>query len=328
MKTAFAGFRHDHIFVLYDQVINHPDFEIVGAFEEDEQSRIKAESKGVDFCYSDYQQLLDDKNVETVVIGFCYGDRGRAVIEALKKGKHVICDKPLCTSMDELYEIEKLSKEKNLAVSCMFTMRFESKINAVKDLIQRGELGRINNIYMGGQHPLQYGRRPSWYFEKGKHGGVINDIAIHGVDLISYLLSDSVKTVNGARCWNAYAHEEPQFYDSAQFMLTTKHGVGVIADVSYSVPDGVEFALPYYWQFYIWGTKGVISFALNEKTSTYYTKGDAKPKILDEKSVKNSEYLSDFLDGINGKNDIILDTEESISSTKSTLLIQSIADKT
>ncbi len=321
MKTAFAGFRHDHVFVLYEQVKNHPNFEIVGAFEEHEESREKAKNRGVVFTYDSYAGLLKDESVQTVVIGFCYGERGRAVIEALKSGKHVIVDKPLCTKIEELDEIEKLSKQKNLTVSCMFTMRFESKINAVKELIESGELGEINNVYFGGQHPLQYGRRPSWYFEKDKHGGVINDIAIHGIDLISYLLSDSIEKINGARAWNKFATNEPEFLDSAQFMLTTKNGVGVIADVSYSVPDGVEFALPYYWQFYLWGTKGVISFALNEKTSTYYTKYDKEPKILVEKQPK-TDYLTDFLRAVNGEEKAILSSRSVFLSTRQTLQVQ------
>ena len=326
MKVAFAGFRHDHVFVLYEQVKNHPDFEIVGAFEENEESVAKAKSKGVVFTYDSYEELLNDESVQTVVIGFCYGARGGAVIKALASGKHVIADKPLCTKESELDEIERLCKQTGLTVSCMFTMRFESKMNAVKELIESGELGEINNVYFGGQHPLQYGRRPSWYFEKGSHGGVINDVAIHGIDLISYLLSDSVKMVNGAREWNKYAKDEPQFLDSAQFMLTTKNGVGVVADVSYAIPDGVEFALPYYWQFYIWGTKGVISLALNEKMSTYYVKCDKEPKTLQEKPIK-TDYLTDFLRAVNGEKNVVLSSEQTISSTRQTLLIQQRASK-
>lgn len=325
MKTVFAGFRHGHVFVLYEAVKAHPDFEIVGACEPNAESRKTAEDKGVEFTYASYDELFVDSNAELVVVGDCYGNRGALVIEALKNGKHVIADKPLCTKTEELEEIERLSKEKGLTVSCMFTMRFERKINAVKSLIESGELGEINNVYFGGQHPLQYGRRPNWYFEKGKHGGVINDIAIHGVDLVSYLLSDSVDKVNGARQWNKYAQSEPEFLDSAQFMLTTQKGAGVIADVSYSVPDGVEFDLPYYWQFNLWGTKGVISFALNEKTSTYYVKGDKAPKILVENEL-DTDYLTDFLRAVNGDKNAVLDSAQVFESTQSTLKIQSFAD--
>lgn len=325
MKTAFAGFRHGHIFVLYDAIKAHPDFEIVGACEPDENSRKTAQERGVRFCYESYDKLFADSNVELVVVGDCYGSRGSLVIEALKHGKHVIADKPLCTKLSELDEIERLSKEKNLTVSCMFTMRFEDKINSVKELIDSGELGEINNVYFGGQHPLQYGRRPSWYFEEGKHGGVINDIAIHGVDLLSYLLGDSIDKISGARCWNKYAKAEPEFLDSAQFMATTKNGGGVIADVSYAIPDGVEFNLPYYWQFNLWGTKGVISFSLNEKDSVYYIKNNNNAQSLKQVPAK-TDYLTDFLRTVKGEKDVILPSYEVFSSTRQTLKLQEFSE--
>ncbi|HBF86696.1 MAG TPA: hypothetical protein DDW54_03345 [Clostridiales bacterium] len=325
MKIAFAGFRHDHIFVLYEQAKNHKKYEIVGAFEGDGKARRRAEEKGISFRYSSYKGLLADGEVETVALGGAYGDRGKMAIAALKAGKNVISDKPLCTDVSELDEIERLAKEKGLAVSCMFTMRFEKKIVAVKKLIESGELGEIQNVYIGGQHPLQYGRRPEWYFEKGKHGGVINDLAVHGIDIL-YFFGIEPEKVNAARVWNAYADKERDFKDCGQFMLTAKNGAGVIGDVSYSVPDGAEFDLPYYWQFYVWGTKGVISFSLNEKETKYYVKGEKTPRILEEEPV--GDYLTDFLKVARGDKDADLSSDEVFLSTRTTLEIQKIADKT
>lgn len=39
--------------------------------------------------------------------------------------------------------------------------------------------------------------------------------------------------------------------------------------------------LALYWQFYVWGTKGMISFSLNEKETVYYVSGDKEPKKLE-----------------------------------------------
>ena len=331
MKIAFAGFRHGHIFSLYDMAKEHNSYEIVGAFEEDETARNLAVSKGVNFNFKTYLDLLDG-DAQVVAIGSAFGDRGKMAIEALKRGKHVICDKPLCTSLEELNEIEKLSKKNGLVASCYFTMRYDGRLIAVKELIDSGRLGKINNVYFGGQHPLQYGRRPAWYFEKGKHGGVINDIAIHGVDLLSYLFDGKVEKINGARCWNAYAKEEPNFLDSAQFMLTLNNGAGVVADVSYAIPDGVEFNLPYYWQFFIWGTEGMMGFTLCEtqlekgekSPCSYYLKNVKQPFALIDK--ENLNYLTDFLKVVNNDSDAVLNVQEVIDSTRVTLEIQNASN--
>ena len=324
MKIGFAGFRHDHIYVLYEQAKSHKDYEIVAACEENIAARERAAQKGVALSHAIYEEFLQNNEIEVVAIGACYGDRGRMAIETLKAGKHVICDKPLCTSLEELDEIERLAKAKGLYVSCMYTMRFERKIAAVKALIDSGRLGKIHNVYFGGQHPLQYGRRPSWYFEKGKHGGVINDIAIHGIDLLSYLFNFELEKINAARCWNAYATEEKEFKDSAQIMLTGKSGMGVIADLSYAIPDGIEFNLPYYWQFYLWGEKGTLSFSMNTET-LFYEKG----KLIAEKieDISTIDYLTDFLALINGEKDVVLPMQEVFNSTRVTLETQKFSNE-
>jgi predicted dehydrogenase len=262
--------------------------------------------------------------METVAIGSPYGDRGQMAIQALEAGKNVICDKPLCTSLEELDKIERLAKEKGLFVSCMFTMRYEEKIAAVKAAIDEGKIGKIHNVYFGGQHPLQYGRRPFWYFEKGKHGGVINDIAIHGIDLLSYMCHLEVEQINAARCWNAYATEEKDFQDSAQFMLTATNGAGIISDVSYAIPNGVEFALPYYWQFYIWGEKGTISFSMNTE-AVLFEQGNPEKQVLENKKAEN--YLTDFYRLVNGEKKVVLPMEEVFKSTRLTLKTQRVADE-
>jgi len=262
-----------------------------------------------------------------VALGGCYGDRGEMAIRALQMGKHVIADKPLCTSLDELDRIEALAKQRHLTVSCMFTMRFEKKICAVKKLVESGALGKINTVYFGGQHPLQYGRRPQWYFEKGKHGGVINDIAIHGIDLLHYAFGLSGFEILSARCWNAFATAKPQFKDSAQMMLKAESGAGILADVSYAIPDGVEFSLPQYWQFTLFGTKGTVCFSLNEAVSHYYVAGETAPRVLEEPPVER-DYLTDFYALVQGETDTVLPMAAVFSATRKTLEIQRCADTT
>lgn len=325
MKIAFAGLRHSHIFVLYAMAKENPLYRIVGAFEEDPESKAQAQAQGVACNYPTYDALLADPDVEVVALGGCYGDRGGMAIRALEAGKHVIADKPLCTDLAELDTIERLANEKGLQVSCMFTMRFEKKIRALKALYESGALGEINNVYFGGQHPLQYGRRPMWYFEAGKHGGVINDIAIHGIDALAYALDLHTDKILAARTWNKFATEQPGFKESGQLMLSAQNGAGIMADVSYAIPDGVEFALPYYWQFYIWGTKGVIRFSLNDEKAFCYLAGKAEPVELEEKEI-DADYLTDFHRFVTGQGDTVLPMEDVFRATRATLTIQKAAN--
>lgn len=327
VNLAFAGFRHGHIYSLLDWAEKNENINITGGFESYAPDRETAEKDhGVKFNYSSYEEILNDTGVDAVAIGNYYQARGKMVIDALKAGKHVIVDKPIAIEVDELEEIIKLKNEKKLEVFVMLDLRYNKNVNAAKKLIDDGEIGEINNICFGGQHPLLRDTRACWYFEEGKHGGTINDIAVHGIDLIRYLTKSEVKEINSARCWNKFAGDVPHFKDSGMFMLTLESGAGVIADVSYAVPDSIGYDLEYYWEFKIWGTKGLIVFSAYKDGVKLYKNGN-KEVVVTEPSEIETDITVSFVDAINGKTPAFINTEESLKSSMQTLKIQKKADE-
>lgn len=320
MNIAFAGFRHGHIFGLFKSASENPRVNITGCFEENEEERKKViEAHGIEFNYNSYGDVLNDKSVDAVAIGDYYGKRGKMIIDALKHGKHVICDKPLCTSLSELDEIEKLSKEKNLEVCCMFDLRYMPQTPVIKELIEAGELGDIHIISFTGQHFLDYGNRPWWYFEEGKHGGTINDIAIHGIDLLKFVTGKSLTHIDCARCFNAFAEKEKDFSDGGQMMLRMEN-IRVMADVSYAAPKCPN--MPTYWNFCFWGSKGMASFCYKDNLIHVYK--ESEEVIECEKC--EIDYLNAFIDEIEGK-DTIMKTKGIIESQREVLLLQKAADE-
>ena len=77
--------------------------------------------------------MLDEVECDAVGVGDYFAKRGSIAIEALKRGKHVISDKPLCTSLDELAQIRELSQAKSKYSSAIWNEIFgnedESPIN-------------------------------------------------------------------------------------------------------------------------------------------------------------------------------------------------------
>lgn len=272
MNLAFAGFRHGHIMTLYEMAQKHPEINILGGFEPHEESRKAVEaSHNVEFPYASYEEMLNDPKVDVVTIGSYYSARGGMVIKALKAGKHVLCDKPICTDLKELDEIEALCKETGLVVMCMLDLRYACYTAKAKELIANGAIGDVRIISFTGQHPLTYGTRPSWYFEEGCHGGTINDIAIHGVDLVRYFTGKNLSKIDYAKTWNSYAYNHPHFKDCAQFAAEFD-GIQVMADVSYAAPSW-EAQVPTYWEFTVWGSTGMMRFNLKNKAIDIYTNG-------------------------------------------------------
>lgn len=317
MNIAFAGFRHSHIFSLYDKAMKYAH--VSGCFEEDAKERkIVEESKKIKFNYSSYEEILCDKSVDAVAIGDYYGKRGKMVIDALKCGKHVICDKPICTALSELDEIERLVNKTGLKVSCMLDLRYMPQVQKAKEIIRSGALGKVHIVSFTGQHPLDYGKRPMWYFEEGKHGGTINDIAIHGIDLVRYITGENLSKVDFARCWNAFAKDEPHFKDCAQFNVRMGD-MTVTGDVSYSAPS---FAHPFYWNFCFWGEKGMVNFNRMDR-NLYLYKADSKEII--ECDDRETDYMRDFIYEVNGK-ETQMNTYDILMSQRQVLRIQKTAD--
>lgn len=325
INIALAGLRHAHTKDLIKLANNTDGVSFCGAWEEDVVARETYKMLGVNFPYTSYEELLSDKNVGIVMICDYYGRRGKLTIEALRAGKHVLSDKPFCTSLEELDEIEKVSFEKGLHIGCLLTARYSAATSCAKKLLESGELGEVRSVNFTGQHPLMCEKRPGWYFEDGKHGGTITDIAIHGTDLLRYLMCSGVKDISGARTWNAFAKSATDFYDSAQFMVTLENGAGVIADVSYSSPDSFGYKMPTYWQFRIWCDGGMFEFCAESDTVTVYKNELTKPYTLSGEKPKTN-CLTDLLAEIFGRQPEILTTNDILASMRDVLRIQRYAE--
>ena len=134
LKVAIAGFRHPHILELVNKTRKSPVLELVGCAEADDATRADMISKNIDIQWTDPEKMIAELPCDIVGIGDVYARRGAIAIAALKAGKHVIADKPLCTSPDELQEIRRLVKEKNLCVSLMLPLWSSPNAAAAKKL--------------------------------------------------------------------------------------------------------------------------------------------------------------------------------------------------
>ena len=328
IRLAFAGFRHGHIFDLYHRAVKLKEIDVVAACESDQSTVGKIAAQGdVKLTHYNFEEMLESVECDAIAIGDYYSRRGSLIIQALSYGKHVICDKPLCTSLDELNEIEKLSKTKNLKVDCMLDRRDSAQFISVRKLIRQDTIGEVHAISFDGQHPLLLGSRPAWYFEPGKHGGTINDIAIHAIDAIPWITGLRIKKVIAARCWNAFASDFPHFNGAGQFMLTMDNGCGVLGDVSYMAPDSFGYTLPFYWRMTFWGRRGVIETAMTSRNVTLALNGEKGIRLETLSPDNPGGYLRAFIHDIEGNLDQDeLCTKDSLRAARNALTIQRAAD--
>ncbi len=328
IKIAFMGFRHVHIFDLYTRANEWPEYEVVAACEEDVATRAQlAENGKARITHDNYAQMLDEAPCDVVAVGDYYGKRGSIIIEALKRGKHVIADKPLCTDLAELDEIERLAAEKGLKVGCMLDMRDNGTFMRVHQLIRSGAIGEVHSITFGGQHPLMLGTRPGWYFEAGKHGGTINDIGIHAFDLIPWMTGLRIKEVTCAASWNAVPKDIPHFKDAGQFMLKLENDGGVMGDVSYFMPDSMGYTLDLYWRYTIFGSEGMIEASYNLKHIRLAKNGTPEIENIEPSEPNPGGYLRSFTEEITTGQASGVSTADVLLASRIALLTQQAGDQ-
>lgn len=323
LRFGFAGFQHGHIHSLHKKVIETEGCEVVAAGEDDAEAREEAGTKGVAITHESVEDLIANADCDVIAIGDYFARRGSLAIAALKAGKHAIVDKPLCTSLEEIEEMDRLTKEMNLKVGCMLTMRGSRQMNGLRNLIREGAIGEVHALSFGGQHPLNLGSRAKWYFEPGKHGGTITDIGIHAIDAIPWMTGLEFETINAARCWNAFAPDYPHFEDGGQMMLTMNNGCGVLGDVSYFMPDQGGYSSPYYWRITIWGREGVLETATALQVITQTVNGNLEERPLAD---GGESYFDQFVKDIQGE-DVELDSAAVVHSMRAVLKIQQAADE-
>jgi len=329
IRFAFVGFRHGHIFDVLKRVNEHAETELVAACEEHDETRQQLlEQKKVSITHDDYEKMLAETDCHAVAVGDTYGRRGPIIIRALQAGKHVISDKPICCTLEQLQQIRQLSQQSNLVVGCQLDLRSDGAVRAARQAIGEGQIGQVHTITFLGQHPLLLGVRPGWYFEPGQHGGTINDIAVHAVDAMGYVANRHPVQVVAARVWNAKTGDYPHFQDCAQVMFRLDNDGGALGDVSYLAPDGAGYKMPNYWRFTIHGSGGVVEFSLGDQRVLVTRHEDRQVRYIPAAPRADGEYFQDFLYQVKGQADrASLTTADVFRATHVCLAAQKAAEE-
>jgi predicted dehydrogenase len=182
--TGFIGPAH------LEALRRLPNVEVVGLCEVNlELAQAKAATLGIPNAYT-FEEMLTVQEIEVVHIctpNFLHFPQAKA---ALLAGKHVVCEKPLATKIEEAEELVKLAKEKGLVNAVHFNLRYYPMVRQMKTMRENGELGEIYSI-MGSylQDWLFFNTDYNWRLEPDKSGDsrAIADIGSHLLDLTEYV---------------------------------------------------------------------------------------------------------------------------------------------
>ena len=151
--------------------------------------------------FTDYKELLDSGLCDAVLIEVPHYDHPEMVMEATKRGIHVICEKPAGVYTAQVREMNEAASKSNALFGMMFNQRTNGIYRKMKDMIAAGELGelqRVNWIITNWFRTEEYYKSGEWRATwEGEGGGVLINQAPHQIDLVQWIVGEMPISVNG-----------------------------------------------------------------------------------------------------------------------------------
>lgn len=244
------------------------------------------EEAGYNFATDNWKDLLAMDDIDIIEICTPNFVHKEIIIEALKAGKHIICEKPLAMNLNEAKEIVKAADaHPELISQVSFEYRYQPAIMRAKKLIEEGLLGRVYTariayLHSGNSDP----NRPMYWKIQKKYsgGGSLYDLASHVIDLTRFLIGDFKKIFSRLETFiekrpisgKPGEFGEVDVDDLALIMFESKNGcIGTIEGSKVATGTNDEFRIE------IHGEKGAIKFNSMQPNflEVYDTRIDGEP---------------------------------------------------
>ena len=282
----------------------HPDCVVKAICDFDKNVLEKFSRKYPDIYTADKEdEILSDPSIDAVTIASWDNYHHKQIIKALKIGKHVFVEKPLCQSMNEAEEIFScLNENDKLKITSNLILRKSPRFIEIKQMIHDEELGKIYAI----EGDYNYGRKwkiaDGWRGEVDGYSGVFGG-GVHIIDLFIWLSDNLVDEVFAYG--NNICLGESNFNNNDYIVSILKFKNGMLG--KFSVNLGCVY--PHFHRLSVYGTSATIENDHNY--ARFYNKYDPSKDYKMIKSeypgVDKGDLIENFIDAI--KND----TEPQIS---------------
>jgi len=170
----------------------HPDVEVRAVCDLDEgRLREVAKTYGVPFATTDYRKLLERDDVDVVSVATPDHFHYEMASEALRKGKHVLCEKPMVTTVKEAEALVEEARRSGRKFMVGQVCRYAPGFRMAKHLIERGEIGKL--FFVESEYAHDYSRVPGvggWRKDPARPREPFLGGGCHPVDLLRWIAGD------------------------------------------------------------------------------------------------------------------------------------------
>jgi predicted dehydrogenase len=168
-------------------------------------------------------------------------------ILAARAGKHVIVEKPLAVSLEQGRALVEACRAAGVGLAYAEELPFVPKFARAREIARSGDLGEVLHVWQRESHR---GPHSPWFFRREEAGGgVLMDMACHGVELVRWLLGKPPVTSVAAQLRATGLHAT-SLDDHSITHLTFEGGVSACCEASWILQGGMQSRLE------VWGTRG------------------------------------------------------------------------
>jgi len=147
------------------------------------------------YSYDNYDQIANDKQIDAVYIALPNSMHAEYTIRAAKAGKHVLCEKPMATTVADSRAMIDACKAANRKLMIAYRCPYEPTNMRAIQLIREGKLGKIQAIESANGFNIRPGE---WrYTRKLGGGGPMMDVGIYSLNACRYLTGEEPSHVEG-----------------------------------------------------------------------------------------------------------------------------------
>jgi predicted dehydrogenase len=197
-------------------------------------ARAQAERFGIPTVATDVGDLVAREDVDAVVIGIPTRFHAEAAIQALRAGKHVLCEKPLARTLAECDAMEAAVRDSGRVFQVAFVRRFDPEWGTVRKLVQAGAIGRPvqwRRIAVGPPPRAPYG---SWYTDRAFSDGPLTENGSHDFDFARYTLGEAAAVTASIRRFGRQGDVD----DMGTVLVDFHSGDQMLCQWSWSLPAG------------------------------------------------------------------------------------------
>jgi predicted dehydrogenase len=150
---------------------------------------------------SSAESLANRKDIDAIIVTTPHHCHIAESMFALEAGKHLLIEKPMCTTVEDCDKILAAAKRRNLTIAIGYTGRFRVNPPKAKELIDAGAIGKVQSIHFSFFEDLapagNFGETKLTWLSMPESIGFIVDGLPHGIDLIRWFTGAEFTTVAG-----------------------------------------------------------------------------------------------------------------------------------